>query len=101
MISSVASTTLVSGLATQSRVAETAAANIANVLTPDYQARRGQVVSASPAGASYVPLPPEGEAADLAREVVDLMGAKQAYVAAARAFSAIARTEKEGLDILA
>jgi flagellar basal body rod protein FlgC len=100
MISSVSSTTLASGLAAQSRVAETAAANIANVLTPDYQARRGQVVSASPAGASYVPLPPEGEV-DLTRDVVDLMGARQAYVATARAFSSIARTEKEGLDVLA
>lgn len=100
MISSVTSTTLTSGLAAQSRVAETAAANIANVLTPDYQAQRGQLVSTSPSGASYVPLPPEGEV-DLTREVVDLMAAKQAYVAAARTFSSVARTEKEALDTLA
>lgn len=100
MISSISSTTLLSGLAAQSRVAETAAANIANVVTPDYQAQRGQVVSVSPAGASYVPLPPEGEV-DLATEVVNLTQAKQAYVAAAHAFSSIARTEKDGLNVLA
>ncbi|KIL98499.1 hypothetical protein CCC_01949 [Paramagnetospirillum magnetotacticum MS-1] len=100
MISSIASTTLLSGLATQSRVAQTAADNIANVTTPGYQAERGQVVSVSPAGASYVPLPPEGEV-DLARQVIDLDQAKQAYVLAARTFSSIAKTEKDALNVLA
>lgn len=100
MISSIASTTLLSGLATQSRVVQTAAGNIANATTPDYQAQRGQVVSTSPAGAAYVPLPPEGEV-DLTREVVDLTQAKQAYIMAARTFSRIARTEREALDVLA
>ncbi|EME68863.1 hypothetical protein H261_16136 [Paramagnetospirillum caucaseum] len=87
-------------MATQSRVAEKAAGNIANLTTPDYQAQRGQVVSTSPAGAAYVPLPPEG-GVDLAREVIDLGQAKQAYILAARTFSRIARTEKEALDVLA
>lgn len=100
MISSIASTTLLSGLATQSRVAQAAAGNIANLTTPDYQAQRGQVVSASPSGARYVPLPPEG-GVDLLREVVDLGQAKQAYILAARTFSSIARTEKDALDVLA
>lgn len=100
MISSIASTTLLSGLTAQSRAAGTAASNIANVTTPDYQAARGQVVSTRPTGAAYVPLPPEGEV-DLAREVVDLTQAKQAYILAARTFSRIARTEKEALDVLA
>ncbi len=100
MISSIASTTLLSGLATQSRVAQTAANNIANVTTPDYQAQRGQVVSTRPTGAAYVPLPPEGEV-DLVREVVDLGQAKQAYILAARTFSSIARTEKDALNVLA
>jgi flagellar basal body rod protein FlgB len=100
MISSIASTTLLSGLATQSRVAQTAAGNIAHATTPDYQAQRGQVVSTSPAGAAYVPLPPEGEV-DLTREVVDLGQAKQAYTLAARTFSRLARMEKEVLDVLA
>jgi flagellar basal body rod protein FlgC len=100
MISSIASTTLLSGLTAQSRAAGTAASNIANVTTPDYQAARGQVVSTRPTGAAYVPLPPEGEV-DLVREVVDLTQAKQAYILAARTFSRIARTEKEALDVLA
>lgn len=100
MISSIASTTLLSGLAAQSRVAQKAADNIANVTTPDYRAQQGQVVSASPSGARYVPLPPEG-GVDLLREVVDLGQAKQAYILAARTFSSIARTEKDALDVLA
>jgi flagellar basal body rod protein FlgG len=100
MISSLASTTLLSGLATQSRLVQKAADNIANATTPDYQAQRGQVVSTSPAGATYVPLPPEGEV-DLTREIVDLSQAKQAYILAARTFSSIARTEKDALNVLA
>lgn len=100
MISSIASTTLLGGLAAQSRVAQKAADNIANATTPDYRAQQGQVVSVSPAGARYVPLPPEGEV-DLLREVVDLGQAKQAYILAARTFSRVARTEKDALDVLA
>jgi hypothetical protein len=100
MISSLASTTLIGGLGAQSRLAQKAADNIVNATTPDYQAQRGQLVSTSPAGASYVPLPPEGEV-DLVREVVDLGQAKQAYILAARTFSRVARTEKEALDVLA
>ncbi|ARJ67776.1 hypothetical protein WV31_20005 [Magnetospirillum sp. ME-1] len=100
MISSIASTTLLSGLAAQSRVAVKAADNIANVTTADYRAQQGQLVSTSPAGARYVPLPPEG-GVDLLREVVDLGQAKQAYTLAARTFSRLARTEKDALDVLA
>lgn len=100
MISSVALQTLTSGLAVQAKAAETAADNIVNVVTPGYQAERGQVVSTNPSGASYVPLPPEGEV-DLGRELVNLTAAKQAYSLAAHSFSSIAKTEKDGLDTLA
>ncbi|MBI3445547.1 MAG: hypothetical protein HY055_09355 [Magnetospirillum sp.] len=100
MITSVALPTLSSGLAVQSRAAQTAADNIANVVTPGYEAQQGQVVSVNPSGASYVPLPPEGEV-DLGRELVNLTAAKQAYSLAAHAFSSIAKTEKDGLDTLA
>ncbi|CAA7617974.1 hypothetical protein [Magnetospirillum sp. SS-4] len=100
MISSVSLSSLVSGLGVQSRVVETAAANIANATTGDYESARGQVVSRPLQGAAYVPLPPEGEV-DLGREVVNLALAKHSYTAMARAYSSIAETEKRGLDALA
>ena len=100
MISTVSLSTLASGLSVQTRAAETAAANIANVSTQGYQSQRGQVVSTNPSGAAYVPLPPEGDV-DLGQELVNLTIAKQAYSLAAHSFSSIAKTEKEGLDTLA
>lgn len=100
MISSIASTSLVSGLAAQARAAETAASNIANVNSTDYKAARGQVVSTSPAGASYVPLPPEGEV-NLASEVIGLQTAAQSYALTAKTFASMAQTEKDVLNVLA
>lgn len=102
MISSVSSsaTTLLSGLAAQSRAAVTAAGNIANVTTEGYRAARGQVVSVSPAGASYVPLPPEG-GVDLLSEVVNLQNAAQSYALAAKTYAGVTRMERDALNILA
>ena len=100
MIGSVGLGTLASSLATQSRVAETAAANIANAVTPDYQSQRGQPVSLTPSGVGYVALPPQGEV-DLGREAVNLTIASQAYAASAKAYSSVDTTERKGLAILA
>lgn len=102
MISSVSSsaTTLLSGLAAQSRAAVTAAGNITNVTTEGYRAARGQVVSVSPAGASYVPLPPEG-GVDLLSEVVNLQNAAQSYALAAKTYAGVTRMERDALNILA
>lgn len=100
MISPVATTSLVSGLNAQTRVVETAAANIANQSTPDYQAARGSLVSRPLQGAAYVPLPAEGEV-DPAQEIVSMMVAKTSFEAMAKAYSTIAETEKNGLDSLA
>lgn len=100
MISSLSLSTLVGGLGVQSRVVETAAANIANATTENYESARGQVVSKPLQGAAYVPLPPEGEV-DLGREVVNLTMAKHVYAATARVYSSIVETEKKGLDALA
>lgn len=100
MISPVASSSLVSGLDAQTWIVETAAANIANMATPDYQAERGALVSRPLQGAAYVPLPAEGEV-DPAQEMVTMMVAKTSFEAMARAYSSIAETEKTGLDSLA
>ncbi|CCG41851.1 flagellar basal body protein [Magnetospirillum molischianum] len=100
MIAPVASASLISGLNAQTRVAETAAANIANVSTDGYQAERGELVSRPLQGAAYVPLPAEG-GVDLAREVVALTVAKTSFEAMARAYSTITETEKTGLNSLA
>jgi len=100
MISAVSLATLGNGLATQTRVAETAAANIVNATTEGYQSAQGQVVSRPLQGASYVPLPPEGEV-DLGRELTNLTQAKQSYAAIAHTLSSIDQTEKKALDALA
>jgi len=100
MISPVATTSLISGLNAQTRVVETAAANIANQSSSDYQAARGSLVSRPLQGAAYVPLPPEGEV-DPAREMVSMMVAKTSFEAMAKAYSTIAETEKNALKSLA
>lgn len=100
MISPVASASLVSGLAAQSRTVETAATNIVNAASEDYQAERGALVSRPLQGPAYVPLPPEGEV-DPAREMVAMMVAKTSFEAMARAYSSIAETEKNAQDSLA
>jgi len=100
MISPVASASLVSGLAAQTRIVETAATNIVNVASDDYQAERGALVSRPLQGAAYVPLPPEG-AVDPAREMVTMMVAKTSFETMARAYSTLAETEKTALDSLA
>ncbi len=100
MIGSISLGTLASSLATQSRAAATAAANIANVDTPGYQSQRGQPVALTPSGVGYVALPPQGEV-DLGHELVNLTVASQAYAASAKAFSAIDSTERKALSFLA
>ncbi len=100
MIGAVGLDALASSLATQARVAATAAANIANVDTPGYQSQRGQPVALTPSGVGYVALPPQGEV-DLGQQLVNLTVASQAYAASAKAFAAIASTETKGLAILA
>jgi len=100
MISPVATSSLVSGLTAQTRVVETAAANIANVSTADYQAERGALVSRPLQGAAYVPLPAEGEV-DPAQEIVTMMVAKTSFEAMARAYASVTETEKTGLESLA
>ncbi len=100
MIGSVGLGTLASSLATQSRVAATAAANIANVDTPGYQAQRGQPVSLTPSGVGYAALPAQGQV-DLGQQMVDLSVASHAYAASAKAYAAISSTEDKALAILA
>ena len=85
MIAPVALSTLANSLATQARVVDTAASNIVTMDDPGAPAQRGQVVSRVPAGVGYVALPPAGTV-DLGHDVADLVTAKSAYGAAAKAF---------------
>lgn len=87
------------GIAAARTLLDVHAHNIANVSTEGFRAQRAQLRSVEPRGGVRVAGFTEGDP-DLVTDVVGLVAARAMYAANAKAFAALAETERSLIDVL-